>query len=417
MKDIAIKIENLSKVYKLYDKPVDRLKESFSLSKKSRHKNYYALNDVSLEVKKGEILGIVGTNGSGKSTILKIITGVLTPTSGKVRIEGKISALLELGAGFNPEYTGLQNIYLNGTMMGYSKEEIDKKIEDIVEFADIGDFINQPVKTYSSGMFARLAFAVSINVDPDILIVDEALSVGDTRFQKKCYRKMEELKKRKTIILVTHDIGVISKFCDRVAWIERGILKEVGEPLEIAKKYTAYIMQSQLQHEELEQCEKKESKNDNRLINITGIVESYGDKKALITSIGLFQNDTLVQTIVPNELTKIVIGVEYKDIIFQPIVGFTIKDRLGNIVFQSNSEVLQQEINSDKAYIEYEFKFNFPELNIGQYTISPAIASGTQSNHTQHNWIHDAYVFNIINNNLYNLEGTLSLSNIKFREI
>ncbi|MDU7441327.1 MAG: ABC transporter ATP-binding protein, partial [Clostridium sp.] len=416
-KDIAIKIENLSKVYKLYDKPVDRLKESFSLSKKSRHKNYYALNDVSLEVKKGEILGIVGTNGSGKSTILKIITGVLTPTSGKVRIEGKISALLELGAGFNPEYTGLQNIYLNGTMMGYSKEEIDKKIEDIVEFADIGDFINQPVKTYSSGMFARLAFAVSINVDPDILIVDEALSVGDTRFQKKCYRKMEELKKRKTIILVTHDIGVISKFCDRVAWIERGILKEVGEPLEIAKKYTAYIMQSQLQHEELEQCEKKESKNDNRLINITGIVESYGDKKALITSIGLFQNDTLVQTIVPNELTKIVIGVEYKDIIFQPIVGFTIKDRLGNIVFQSNSEVLQQEINSDKAYIEYEFKFNFPELNIGQYTISPAIASGTQSNHTQHNWIHDAYVFNIINNNLYNLEGTLSLSNIKFREI
>lgn len=417
MKDIAIKIENLSKVYKLYDKPVDRLKESFSLSKKSRHKNYYALNDVSLEVKKGEILGIVGTNGSGKSTILKIITGVLTPTSGKVRIEGKISALLELGAGFNPEYTGLQNIYLNGTMMGYSKEEIDKKIEDIVEFADIGDFINQPVKTYSSGMFARLAFAVSINVDPDILIVDEALSVGDTRFQKKCYRKMEELKKRKTIILVTHDIGVISKFCDRVAWIERGILKEVGEPLEIAKKYTAYIMQSQLQHEELEQCEKKESKNDNRLINITGIVESYGDKKALITSIGLFQNDTLLQTIVPNELTKIVIGVEYKDIIFQPIVGFTIKDRLGNIVFQSNSEVLQQEINSDKAYIEYEFKFNFPELNIGQYTISPAIASGTQSNHTQHNWIHDAYVFNIINNNLYNLEGTLSLSNIKFREI
>lgn len=260
MKDIAIKIENLSKVYKLYDKPVDRLKESFSLSKKSRHKNYYALNDVSLEVKKGEILGIVGTNGSGKSTILKIITGVLTPTSGKVRIEGKISALLELGAGFNPEYTGLQNIYLNGTMMGYSKEEIDKKIEDIVEFADIGDFINQPVKTYSSGMFARLAFAVSINVDPDILIVDEALSVGDTRFQKKCYRKMEELKKRKTIILVTHDIGVISKFCDRVAWIERGILKEVGEPLEIAKKYTAYIMQSQLQHEELEQCEKKKAK-------------------------------------------------------------------------------------------------------------------------------------------------------------
>lgn len=419
MNDIAIKIENLSKVYKLYDKPIDRLKESLSISKKNRHKDYYALKDVNLEVKKGEILGIIGTNGSGKSTILKIITGVLTPTNGTVDINGKISALLELGAGFNPEYTGIENIYLNGTMLGYTKEEIDEKLSDIISFADIGEFIYQQVKTYSSGMFARLAFAVSINVDPDILIVDEALSVGDTRFQKKCYRKMEEFKKEKTIILVTHDIGVISKFCDRVAWIEKGHLKGVGDPIEMSKRYTAYVMQSQLTKEDIENKSVEVNKSkDESIIDITGMVESYGDKKALITGIGMFQNESLVQTVMPNENTKIKIRVEYKENIFKPIVGFTIKDRLGNIVFQSNSEVLQQEINEhNKACEEYEFEFMFPELNVGQYTISPAIASGTQANHVQHNWIHDAYVFNVINNNLYNLEGTLSLSNIKFKQI
>lgn len=417
MSDIAIKIENLSKIYKLYDKPVDRLKESLSISRKSRHKDYFALKNINVEIKKGEILGIVGTNGSGKSTILKIITGVLTPTTGTVDIEGKISALLELGAGFNPEYTGIENIYLNGTMLGYTKEEMEKKLPNIIEFADIGDFIYQPVKTYSSGMFARLAFAVSINVDPDILIVDEALSVGDTRFQKKCYRKMEEFKKTKTIILVTHDIGVISKFCDRVIWIERGELKDIGEPLEIAKKYTAYVMQSQLVHDEIEQNDQK--KESVKIMPVDGIVESYGDKKAVITGIGLFQDDedNITQTVLPNKSTKIIIRVQYKEHIMDPIVGFTIKDRLGNTVFQTNSEVLQQILDSSKSSVEYLFEFEFPELNVGQYTISPAIASGTQANHTQHNWIHDAYIFNVINDNLYNLEGILSLSNIEFTQM
>ncbi|NFI93513.1 ABC transporter ATP-binding protein [Clostridium botulinum] len=416
MSNLAIKIKNLSKIYKLYDRPVDRLKEALSFSKRNRHKDYYALKNINLEVKKGEILGIIGTNGSGKSTILKIITGVLTPTAGTVDITGKISALLELGAGFNPEYTGIENIYLNGTMLGYSREEMDKKLPDIVKFADIGDFIYQPVKTYSSGMFSRLAFAVSINVDPDILIVDEALSVGDTRFQKKCYRKMEEFKKEKTIILVTHDIGVISKFCDRVVWIEQGELKAIGDPLEIAKEYTAYIMRSQLTHEQVNENEKR--KDNSQLMNIDGVIESYGDKKVIITAIGLFQEDNknIIQTVSPNKLTKIVIRVEYKEEIINPIVGFTIKDRLGNIVFQSNSEVLQEEIDSNNSCVDYSFEFMFPELNIGQYTISPAIASGTQANHVQHNWIHDIYVFNVINSNLYNLEGFLSLSDIKFTQ-
>ena len=222
MNDIAIKVENLNKIYKLYNKSIDRMKEALSLSKKKYSRDHYALKNISFKIKSGETVGIIGTNGSGKSTLLKIITGVLTQTSGSVQVNGKISALLELGAGFNPEYTGIENIYLNGTMMGYSKEEMDNKVDSIIEFADIGDFINQPVKTYSSGMFARLAFAVAINVEPDILIVDEALSVGDLRFQQKCFREIEKFKKDKTVLIVSHDISTINKICNKAMWINTG---------------------------------------------------------------------------------------------------------------------------------------------------------------------------------------------------
>ena len=177
--DYAIAVKNVTKIYRLYDKPIDRLKESLNPMRKEYHKKFYALNQISFEVKKGETVGIIGTNGSGKSTILKIITGVLSPTTGEVEVVGTISALLELGAGFNMDYTGIENIYMNGTMMGFSRKEMDAKLNDILDFADIGDFVYQPVKTYSSGMFVRLAFALAINVEPEILIVDEALSVGD----------------------------------------------------------------------------------------------------------------------------------------------------------------------------------------------------------------------------------------------
>lgn len=195
MSEVAIRVDDVSKLYKLYDKPSDRLKESLGLTRKKLYKEHYALHNVSFDVKRGETVGIIGTNGSGKSTILKIITGVLNPSGGHVEIDGRISALLELGAGFNMEYTGIENIYLNGTMIGFSREEIDAKMQDILDFADIGDFVHQPVKTYSSGMFVRLAFAVAINIDPEILIVDEALSVGDVFFQAKCYKKFEDFKK------------------------------------------------------------------------------------------------------------------------------------------------------------------------------------------------------------------------------
>ena len=219
----VIQVKDLTKMYKLYDKPSDRLKEALGLTRKKLYKEHYALHDVNFDIYEGECVGIIGTNGSGKSTILKIITGVLTPTAGEVKVDGRISALLELGAGFNMEYSGLENVYLNGTMIGFSKEEIDARLNDILEFADIGDFIHQPVKTYSSGMFVRLAFALAINVDPEILIVDEALSVGDVFFQSKCYRRMEEIRKKgTTILMVTHDMGSIIKYCDKVVLLHKG---------------------------------------------------------------------------------------------------------------------------------------------------------------------------------------------------
>lgn len=238
----TIEVRDLSKVYHLYNKPSDRIRETFSIRKKKYSKEHYALKNINLKINKGESIGIVGTNGSGKSTLLKLVTGVVTPTTGTIKTDGKIAALLELGAGFNPEYTGIENIYLNGTMMGYTEDEMKKRVPDIIEFADIGEFINQPVKAYSSGMFARLAFAVSINVEPDILIVDEALSVGDTRFQVKCIDKMRELQESGTTILfVTHAIEQIKRFCTRAIWIKNGELIEDGEASQVVDLYDNFM--------------------------------------------------------------------------------------------------------------------------------------------------------------------------------
>lgn len=226
---IAISVEGVKKVYKLYQKPFQRVLDALGVGK-HKYKQHEALKGIDFEIRQGECVGIIGTNGSGKSTILKIITGVVNPTEGQVTVNGRISALLELGAGFNMEYNGIENVYLNGTMMGFTEEEITAKLEDILAFADIGDYVYQPVKTYSSGMFVRLAFAVAINIEPEILIVDEALSVGDVFFQAKCYHKFEEFKEMgKTIVFVSHDLSSIQKYCDRVILLNKG--EKLGEGL------------------------------------------------------------------------------------------------------------------------------------------------------------------------------------------
>ena len=241
--EYAIRVQDVSKMYKLYGKNSDRVRDALGLTRKKLYKEHYALHHLSFDVKKGETMGIIGTNGAGKSTILKIITGVLSPTEGNVQIDGRISALLELGAGFDMEYTGIENIYLNGTMIGFSREEIDRKLQDILDFADIGDFVYQPVKTYSSGMFVRLAFAVAINIDPEILIVDEALSVGDVFFQNKCYKKFDEFKKMgRTILFVSHDLSSISRYCDRVVLLDHGNKLAEGTPNNMINLYKKVLV-------------------------------------------------------------------------------------------------------------------------------------------------------------------------------
>lgn len=260
MNNIAIKVSHLTKVYKLYDKPIDRLKESLHPFKKSYHKDFYALNDVSFEIKKGETVGIIGKNGAGKSTLLKIITGVLTPSNGHVHVNGRIASLLELGAGFNPEYTGIENIYLQGTLMGYSHSEMETKIDEILSFADIGDFVHQPVKMYSSGMFARLAFAVAINVDPDILIVDEALSVGDFAFQAKCFQRFQDFQKvGKTILFVSHSTQQIIQYCNKAILIHNGNMIKYSDDV----KQTTYDYEVLIRkHDDVVSPESLENKED-----------------------------------------------------------------------------------------------------------------------------------------------------------
>ncbi len=264
MPDYAIEIKKLTKQYNMYAQPKDRLKEALSLTRKTYHEIFYALKDLDIVVEKGEMIGFIGENGSGKSTLLKIITGVLSPTSGEVIIDGKISALLELGSGFNPEYSGYDNIYLNGMVLGFSKEEIAGMVDDIIAFADIGDHISQPVKTYSSGMFVRLAFAIAINVDPDILIVDEALAVGDLEFQLKCMEKFTELRNSgKTILFVSHDISSVRRFCDRCYWLKNGEMVEEGETMEVTENYDNYLKKKSIKSVDRENSSVEQSSSPN----------------------------------------------------------------------------------------------------------------------------------------------------------
>ncbi len=342
----AIKVTDLNKIYRLYDSPRDRLKESLGLTGKIRSREHHALKDVSFTIKKGESVGIIGTNGSGKSTVLKIITGVLSKTSGEVYVDGRISALLELGAGFNMEYTGIQNVYLNGTMMGFTNEEIDRRLPDILEFADIGDFATQPVKTYSSGMFVRLALAVAINIDPEILIVDEALSVGDVFFQMKCFHKFEEFQKQgKTILFVSHDLSAISKYCDRVILLNQGVKLSEGNPKDMVNMYKK-VMVGQLDTQTLEDVSGKSSLTTDKApsgswrqyFTVNDNVIDYGSRQAeivdfaIIDSFGNFGN--ILQK---GQSFCVKARIRFNDTVKDPIFTFTIKNPQGTDITGTNT--------------------------------------------------------------------------------
>ncbi|MDO5415878.1 MAG: ABC transporter ATP-binding protein [Lachnospiraceae bacterium] len=445
----AISVRDVAKIYRLYEKPIDRLKESLSLTHKGYHKDFFALNGISFTVEKGQTVGIIGTNGSGKSTILKIITGVLTPTSGEVSVNGKISALLELGAGFNMDYTGIENIYMNGTMMGYTKKEMDAKLQEILDFAEIGDFVYQPVKTYSSGMFVRLAFALAINVEPEILIVDEALSVGDVFFQAKCYRRMEEIRQSgTTILMVTHDMGSIIKYCDKVVLLNKGeFIAEgsAGHMVDLYKKILAGQMESlnaELAREKEAESgpelhaekpdvpmsdfsggmlKKDEKEPDGRpgglmkeQITINANRTEYGDGRAEIYDLGLLdERGNLTNLLLKGEMFTIRECIRFYADIEAPIFTYTIKDKKGTDLTGTNTMYEGADIKPVKRGDEYVVEFT-QKMNLqgGEYLLSMSCTGFEQGEHVVYHRLYDVANITVISNKntvgIYDMESQVT---------
>ena len=448
---LAIRVEDVTKVYRLYEKPIDRLKETVSITHKNYHRDFYALNGLSFQVKKGETVGIIGTNGSGKSTILKIITGVLTPTTGKVEVDGKISALLELGAGFNMDYTGIENIYMNGTMMGYTRKEMDAKLQEILDFAEIGDFVYQPVKTYSSGMFVRLAFALAINVEPEILIVDEALSVGDVFFQSKCYRRMEEIRKSgTTILMVTHDMGSIIKYCDRVVLLNKGEFIAEGKPGPIVDMYKKILagkldaLKEELRlAEERKQghagkTEQKENgasgeKSQVELSDFSGTLmrdklainpdrTEYGDGRAEIYDLGLLdERGNVTNLLLKGEMFTIRECIRFHASLEAPIFTYTIKDKKGTELTGTNTLYEGTDIRPVKAGDSYVVEFT-QKMNLqgGEYLLSMSCTGFEQGEHVVYHRLYDVTSITVISNKntvgVYDMESQVKAQKLEGQE-
>ena len=403
MSEYAIQVKNVSKIYKLYNRPSDRLVDTFGLPGRKKFKEHRALNDVSFSVKKGETLGIIGTNGSGKSTILKIITGVLNPTEGEVVIDGRISALLELGAGFNMEYTGIQNVYLNGMMMGFTNEEIDAKLQEILDFADIGDFVNQPVKTYSSGMFVRLAFAVAINIDPEILIVDEALSVGDVFFQAKCYKKFDEFKKQgKTILFVSHDLGSVTKYCDRVVLLNKGDKLDEGTPKEMVGLYKRVLLGQTKEAQEKMLSKVQEGQEDANLWKSHYIlnkdVDEYGTGKASIIDFAIIdEHGEYTNCIEKGTRFQIKSKVHFYEEIAEPIFTYSFKNIKGTTITGTNTMYEHVSAGTVKAGEEYVASFEQEMfLQGGEYLLSISCTGYDASGFTVYHRLYDVCYVTVI---------------------
>ena len=408
----AIEVRGVSKFYNLYERPQDRVKELFSLTKKKYHTLYKALDQVSFTVKKGETLGIIGRNGAGKSTLLKLITGVITPSEGSIETHGEISALLELGTGFNPEYTGYENIFLNGCMRGFSDEEMQEKVKEIVDFADIGEYMGQPVKTYSSGMFARLAFAVMISFKPEILIVDEALSVGDIFFQQKCNTFMKEEMKGVTKLLVTHDMNSIANMADRVILIDRGKIIREGKPLEVIEDYLKLL------HTSVFQSEEAAAKDEDARLNAATEAEAEalaleaaarekekaeigwvdapkesigGAQDILIDRCRMLINGEAVDVVKPGDAVRIELLLHSKKDADNIIIGYTFKDKYGNSIFAQSTlgENIMIEGVKQGEVRKASLSFHWPEVKEGDYFLTLGIGEGyDQMVHTVQCWVH-----------------------------
>lgn len=425
----TVSVQNLVKAYKLYDSDIDRLKESLHPLRKKYSRDFYALNDVTFRLKRGETLGVIGRNGSGKSTLLKMIAGVLTPTSGSIEVNGTVSALLELGAGFNPELTGIENIYFSGTIMGFTKAQMDRKVAEILSFADIGKFVHQPVKTYSNGMFVRLAFAVAVMIDPDLLIVDEALAVGDMRFSMKCLRKMKDLIARgASVIFVSHDMGSVMNFCREVIWLHDGKVFQQGNPKRITTNYANYMTYGFLPPEMSTQ-EQMPDQGDgdyrptslicgagdapevgpgDRLAKLSwtelGDLPSIGEGGATIlrVAIGSVDEEGSRAVFSGGEECEVFLDLQANQHLPSPSVCADFRDRRGNLIFGLNTHFVGPGLPEMGAgsRIMVHFKFRVPLLLIGEYSMAVAVSDGSYEAHVQHHIVMDALVINITSTDL-----------------
>lgn len=446
--DISIKVENLSKCYQIYDQPRDRLKQfvvprlqGFVGRPPAQYfREFWALDDISFEVKRGETVGIVGRNGSGKSTLLQMICGTLNPSSGSIQTHGRIAALLELGSGFNPDFSGRENVYMNGAVLGLSHEEIDQRFSAIVEFADIGDFIEQPVKSYSSGMMVRLAFAVIAHVDADILVIDEALAVGDTFFTQKCMRFLRSFMKNGTVLFVSHDTASIRNLCNKAIWLEKGKVLQQGTPKEVCDNYLEAFYETQqgkstttrlkitkrtqspdVKDQRQEFINASNLRNDLELFEFDPDAPSFGQGRAQITGVQFLNSQGSPLTwIVGGEEVLLKVEVMAHSLLESPIVGFHVKDKLGQALFGDNTYLsyVEDPVACEEGdRLVAAFTFMMPRLATGDYSVSVAVANGSQQDHVQHHWIHDAINFKSESTSVAAGLIGIPMSNINFNNI
>ncbi|MEQ8541415.1 MAG: ABC transporter ATP-binding protein [Coleofasciculus sp. D1-CHI-01] len=411
MSEIAISLTNVSKCYKRYNRPLDRLKE-IVLPGKSRAQEFWALRDINLDVAPGETLGIVGQNGSGKSTLLQIIAGTLTPTTGEVWVNGRVSALLELGSGFNPEFTGRQNVFFNGQILGLSREEIAAKFDSIAAFADIGDFLDQPVKTYSSGMVVRLAFAVVANIDPTILIVDEALAVGDTRFQARCMKRIRQLKEQGvTILFVSHDSASVKMLCNRAALMNCGSIIEVGTPKTVVDHYIALLSSENTRNNQEILSPRKRLELNQEKQSYTKIdclqKHRHGNQLAVIKDVNILDaNNRQVKTIETGSSFQVLLRLQSQAKLSDLVIGISIRNLMGLVMYGTNTKLMNCQLPKSDIGQKVSVRFQLPcYLHKGVYTVTVGIHS---EEGFSYDWIDDLVVFEVVNGN--HCEGIVDLN-------
>src|SRR5262245_10789535 len=406
--------EQISKCFRIYRHPSDHLKELISLGKRRYHEPFWAVKDVDLTLDQGCCLGIIGENGSGKSTLLRMVAGVIRPTSGSVEIGGRVSALLELGAGFNPQFTGRENIYLYASILGFTDAETRARIPSIEKFAEIGDFVDRPVKTYSSGMFVRLAFAVAIHLDPDILIVDEALSVGDIFFQQRCMRRIQQMKQQGvTILFVSHDLEAVRSLADRAIWMDHGKVHLEGKTDEVVSKYLAAMVtrgRKEIMEEEalgkplalpseLTLSEEAFARIPRFLEHVANVDHRYGNGKARVTGIGIYgKKGEAAGTVVQGDRICVRISVEFRSDVEHPNVGFMLRNRLGEDVTGTNVMFEGERLPPARAggRLSVDFVMDLPFLHAGFYYFSPAVADGTLDRYEMCDWIDNACAIEVV---------------------